>query len=361
MRRADHSIAGKLGLAAAIALVAVGCSPAAPRYVAWPAPTPPAARSTHAAAGRAAPVLPRGDTEPASVRVHAPFRDNQCTSCHLSEKGGGPLLAHAERVCSGCHVDDVQRARFHRPAGRSCLSCHSPHVSMARGRLAGDEARICQRCHELRAPRVAKAHQGHPVERVRCSRCHDPHGWPEQGPALQARTHKPMSLCTNCHVPPGDGPPLALHRAEREACRRCHPEARLLEQGAREHAPVASGCTTCHDPHSSNREHLLTAAEQELCGRCHGREVAWGTGPSGHAPVATGKCHACHSPHASARPHLLVAAAPDLCTSCHRTMHATRGPAAENGGDRCLACHDPHGSGRRGLLRATPAVVARTR
>ncbi len=334
-------------LAALLAAVC-SCSPAVKRRV-WPRNPPP----IHAArTDDSVPVLPhRGEAVPRVV-VHAPFRDNRCNVCHVEERGGGMLLDSADKLCRSCHAAAVARAKVH-PIGRSCLECHARHVSMAEGLLAGTQARICGRCHDADSRAFLDAHQGYPVGRGRCTRCHDPHGHDGERP-LRAEVHRPASRCTNCHVANTEDEPLALIRSERETCGRCHPGTDPDSDAPWEHAPFGAGCSDCHEPHASDRKHLLVTDEKTLCLGCHPELARKLAGATAHAPAQKGSCHVCHTPHGSADPELLAANAPDLCLACHVRWHET--PAAaqaprDPSQARCLYCHDPHGSGHRGLLR----------
>jgi len=346
----------RVAIGAAVAATALLAAACAPSHVAWPRTPPPERLPAFAREEPQAQPLPPRPAGPGRVVVHAPFADGRCRVCHVAPQGGGMLLSAADRLCAGCHADDVRRARPH-PATRSCLGCHAPHVSMVEGRIAGREELLCLRCHAAQEGRLARAHQGYPVEGARCTRCHDPHGRNADG-GLRTHVHRPTGRCTNCHVASSEPDPLALIRSERETCGRCHPGADPTREATWEHAPFGAGCTACHEPHASDRPHLLAAPERAVCGGCHPEVAAGVAGRKAHAPAASGKCHACHSPHGAERKLLLVSDVPALCSSCHREWHGgdSRAPAGEEN-DRCLYCHDPHGSGRDGLLRRMRRVA----
>jgi predicted CXXCH cytochrome family protein len=349
-RGAEHGARAIAATAIAAACALAGCGP---KIVAWPR-TPPPARPAPAADLDLQPLVARALER--AVVVHPPFRDGRCHACHVAARGGGMLLASADRLCEGCHAGDVGRARPHAGA-RSCLGCHSRHVSMAPGRLAGPEERMCRRCHDVEARKTARAHQGYPVGGSRCTRCHDPHGRRADG-GLRAHAHRPARRCSNCHAGPAAGEPLALIRTERETCGRCHPQADPTREAAYEHAPFGAGCTACHEPHASDRPRLLADAERPLCVGCHADVGARLASARPHAPAAAGSCHACHSPHGADRRTLLVADAPGLCTGCHARWHEGNARAPAGADARCLYCHDPHGSGKAGLLRRDRRVAA---
>ncbi|HSN13698.1 MAG TPA: cytochrome c3 family protein [Anaeromyxobacteraceae bacterium] len=335
--------------------VSLGACAPRPARVVWPRTPPPIVRlASQRAASEEMPVLPERNEEGPRVVVHEPFRDGQCGSCHANGKGGGVLLVSADRLCEKCHREIAARRRAHAPAAGSCLECHARHVSMTEGLLAAQsEAKLCARCHDPGSRKLARAHQGYPVDRSRCTRCHDPHGGAGEG-SLLARLHKPASRCSSCHVAATEKEPLALLHSERETCGRCHPDADPNREAAYEHAPFGAGCSSCHSPHGSDRPHLLRKAQKDLCLGCHDEMGETLARPFAHSPAAAGRCTACHSPHGADRRGLLVASAPALCIGCHARWHETSGAVrapARDSEAKCLYCHDPHGSGRPAMLR----------
>lgn len=228
----------------------------------------------------------------------------------------GPLSApHAtlegNRNCLKCHEAGKG------VSARLCLDCHAAladRVAAGRGAHAGEEYRVCERCHS--------EHNGREFELVRftggeAAFDHARAGWPLVGKHARA-------ACRDCHRPERVGPGLAAREPGKDL--------------ARTFLGLATDCASCHqDPHGGT----LRAS----CGACHGQE-SWKGAPgfdhsktrypldAAHARVA---CLDCHRQGEPAAKTLVFAqfqgrALPG-CAECHADPHRGR-----LGAD-CAACH----------------------
>ncbi|HSM92572.1 MAG TPA: cytochrome c3 family protein [Anaeromyxobacteraceae bacterium] len=293
--------------------------------------------------------------------VHGAVLDDEgcgrCHEVHPAPAEAPPLVDPEPRLCNACHGERP----FMRPhAGDRevlCTRCHAAHASDEPALLRAAPGKVCGECHSDLRPK----HGGYPVERARCTGCHELHGG--GGKLLPARVHEVASDCTNCHAPPASPQPFATARAVPALCFDCHPDVEKGIAAKRSpHAPARSGaCTACHSPHASPQEALLRAPATELCGGCHAPVLAASRRATPHRPAADGRCGACHRAHGADQPKLLTRPVDGLCASCHP---ATAGWAERKSVHapvqlgECTACHDPHG-GVKGLLKGDAVALCK--
>ena len=185
--------------------------------------------------------------------VHAVVRENKCDSCHVRH-GLVPTRAmkrEGNDLCLTCHPKDklgLNKAHVHTAVNSgNCILCHDPHASQFDHLLKADPAELCYLCHDkanyqkkvvhkilqtngcpachtthsadepnllvkeekalclgchaATAPEFTKAHEGYPVDRVSCSKCHDPHS-SAQPRLLKTSVHAPVQAaqCDGCHA-----------------------------------------------------------------------------------------------------------------------------------------------------------------
>jgi predicted CXXCH cytochrome family protein len=203
----------------------------------------------------------------------------------------------------------------------------------------------------------------YPVQKARCTSCHDPHGSDRRG-ILYNTVHPPVAkaLCAQCHEPAGSPTALRTKSPPPQLCRGCHSEkfTAIADKG-RMHRPVADGsCLACHSPHAGKEKGLLKAGMVTVCGTCHADTIRrQNLSPTKHEPVADGKCTVCHDPHSSDGP--LALASPqivDLCGKCHDWLKHSSHPMGDKFADprnpnlrlQCLSCHRSHGTEYKHLI-----------
>ncbi len=138
-------------------------------------------------------------------------------------------------------------------------------------------------------------------------------------------------ICSNCHVPAGDGehPPAPIDIGDAsEICGRCHSGAHAPtydEWLASPHNNIEVGCVDCHTPHNNG---LVLGSVNETCGDCHPNtlvdEVHMGVDESGEQM----DCVDCHMArqvdesgvHVIATGHTMFID-PSICAECHGNVH----------------------------------------
>lgn len=214
--------------------------------------------------------------------VHAVADD--CTNCHASKSGGGPLSDKTNGLCLSCHTLE-------------------------------DEA-------------LSKAHLGATkIEKTLCWSCHDPHASNNPKLIRDQGGHSPFAdkMCEMCHEPAKDGKAVVKDPLP-SACMDCHSDSFSEAQKPKAHA---SFCVECHDPHVSPRRAHLRGPLRQVCGECHDAPEKGHFGYQNHPTGLDGPsrrvprlkafdCAACHVPHGSALPSNLKVPKKDLCRTCHR-------------------------------------------
>jgi predicted CXXCH cytochrome family protein len=163
---------------------------------------------------------------------------SDCTQCHEGITGGFHDATHAKLMATDEKGKNI-----------GCESCHGPgSVHSKKGGAAGTiinptkNPETCYQCHLDKRGEFALPH-AHPMGKVSCSDCHDPH----KGDAVV-----------------GGGTKLA---SANETCLKCHDAQR--GPFVFEHEALRESCTTCHNPHGTVNDKMLKARNQTLCLQCH--------------------------------------------------------------------------------------------
>lgn len=295
--------------------------------------------------------------------VHQPVRDGACTGCHDAHASDNEslLLQSKTELCASCHQSIAASAgkkHPHDPVAKGCGTCHDAHASTTAARLLrAPEPKLCLSCHAADAS-LTRAHAGYPVAATTCTGCHDPHGSARKG-MLHETVHPPVAakMCSQCHVDPRPGKPVALKQEGIALCKECH-SVRVAEMmnKPRVHWALAddTSCLHCHAAHASRAPKLVPARLDSVCSSCHPDTIArQRRSPTKHAPVRDGNCTACHDPHSSENVLMLKdASASESCTKCHDWQrHAShpigaqvKDPRNRNLTIGCLSCHRAHGT-----------------
>lgn len=117
-------------------------------------------------------------------RLHKPFAQHKCVSCHNGPGSKNPLGLKAKGVatCLSCHPstgEDFKKINSHVNEGVFCVSCHTPHASDQSHLKKAKEVKICFSCHQDTKEDIKdkKNDHKHPlVKEGKCSPCHRPHG-----------------------------------------------------------------------------------------------------------------------------------------------------------------------------------------
>jgi predicted CXXCH cytochrome family protein len=235
--------------------------------------------------------------------------------------------------CVACHLDCDQLS----PADRE----NPPEYY-----LKAKEPELCLECHASSGPDLSPAHDNQPLEKSKCTGCHEPHS--SDIPKLLLKfSHGPYAarLCSACHPEPVDGKVGLTEASVDSLCYNCHANFKEEMEGAGSRHKLLSesdrSCMECHDPHAANQEYDLKKPAQELCVSCHDeppKQTAQGdavllradgtdlqylrlNSKHVHEP-ARKSCLICHDAHASQFPKELRVSMHDLCMDCH-------GPNAE--------------------------------
>ena len=197
----------------------------------------------------------------------------QCMDCHERLVMNFKRTVHAKFFVKG-----------YERQGEGCEWCHGPgslHMEDTENpckRRKGTH-RDCFRCHAEKAGEFSlQYHHPVPEGRMKCSDCHDVHGFAGTKTSLRG----PSEACLRCHKDQ-KGPFAYVHEALRE------------------------GCTSCHNPHASVVKKLLSAQPDTVCLKCHVDARYQGSdiriGKRYHVGFAIGageRCIDCHrAPHGS--------------------------------------------------------------
>jgi predicted CXXCH cytochrome family protein len=189
------------------------------------------------------------------ARLHEPFADGDCTTCHVDSDAGEPfaLVDSQGELCGACHEQAVQEARSapfpHVSAGGgNCTDCHNPHT--------GDDQSLLRR-----------------ETQALCLECHDP-GGASSGHSGRFVTHADLE-CSTCHAPHGASEPLMFVVNSVELCGTCHSHEHGIRhplgedtRDPRTGAPMT--CLSCHGIHDAPYDMYLHGSEErDLCLGCH--------------------------------------------------------------------------------------------
>ena len=241
-----------------------------------------------------------------------------------------------------------------------CVACHLDcnQLSPAQQKeppeyyLKAKEPALCMECHASLGKDLSKAHDNQPLDKSRCSSCHDPHS-SDTPKILVKYSHGPYAarLCSDCHPAPENGEVVLVAPNVDSLCYKCHSNFKAEIAGTKSQHKMLSesdrSCMECHNPHAANREYVLKKPAQELCLNCHvepsGKAVLSSQNPSEpsqdgvdpskqlggnkaqylklsakyvHEP-ARKSCLICHDAHASDFPKELRVSVSELCMGCH--------------------------------------------
>ncbi len=295
-----------------------------------------------------------------SDKLHKPFADRSCPTCHRSGFGL-TMTARPPELCYACH----DKAKFARKVLHTafsegkCIGCHDPHVGKEAKLLRASGPRLCVSCHEAIARRMAMKTKHFPTEDG-CLNCHDAHG--SDYPA--ELNDKVPDLCLNCH----DGTDEALRKKHLNAdmkkirCTICHDPHGSSEphlwNSTVVHPPFAEqACEFCHD---GDYKKLINEGTKELCYTCHTdiQELVTQSKVK-HPAFEIAECTDCHTPHASLQQKLVKYPGGKVCTDCHNDKAPEEGEKAHGVINLlgCRACHEPHGGPRKNMLRIEGAAL----
>jgi predicted CXXCH cytochrome family protein len=267
----------------------------------------------------------------------------------LDKKFVHPAL---DEGCAVCHIDCSQ------------IPPEADAESIPEHFLKVKQPDLCLECHVELHPDLEEAHDDQPLDKSRCSGCHDAHASniPKR---LYEISHGPYAarLCSDCHADPLDGTVRLEALTVNALCYECHSDFSMrIDSAKSSHKLLAESdrsCMDCHDPHAARQEFVLTQPVYELCIGCHEGKpqeasaseppesppqesvpvmpsLEEGMRPKGiqdlsadngqqyidlsreyvHEPVRK-SCTLCHDAHASEFTAELRAPVYDLCMECH--------------------------------------------
>ncbi len=274
-------------------------------------------------------------------------------ACSASAQAAGPFPESV--IKEGCSKYQDPKSieplkKYKEPAlDKGCVACHldCDQLSPANQKqppdfyLKAKEPDLCLECHATSGKNISPAHDNQPLEKSKCTACHDPHS-SDTPKILLKFSHGPYAarLCSSCHPVSADGK-VGLTAANVDSlCYNCHTnfKAEMADTGSRHKLLSQSNrsCMECHDPHAANQEFDLKKPVQELCVSCHDEPpkqpaqadskimTLAGTDTQylklsskyTHEP-AKKSCLICHDAHASQFPKELRVSMRDLCMDCH--------------------------------------------
>lgn len=291
---------------------------------------------------------------------HLPVEEGDCTSCHDPHfsKNKHLLIAKQGDLCFTCHEPEsiFPGDGKHGPAKqKQCLKCHYPHGSDNEWLLVENKKKICITCHskDLKDPRVIKAHRSYPVSGADCVSCHNPHASDKKN-LTRKNEHEPFKNCTTCHNPPDSKNPLGIRKAGAKVCFDCHKGIDRDFMKINTHIANGMFCTNCHNPHVSDKSSLKKGNLTRICLACH-TDSKWRMENKKtkyqHPEVKKGKCTACHDPHGSNFRLFFPDKEIAVCTTCHKRHAKFSHPVGDETVDprsrrdiTCITCHDLMGS-----------------
>jgi hypothetical protein len=253
--------------------------------------------------------------------------DRKCNSCHQDVHKG---LLPGE--CSSCHTSEQWKdvSAFRHTATKfpligkheqvACAKCHtSMHATPAAVNFATALFEDCTPCH-------ASPHRTKFPDSERCSSCHSPQGWEQQGQKAFDHNRTGFKLtgkhvtvkCEGCHKAKSGSPGTQLK--PRRDCADCHAD----KHNGEFLAPYKNNCATCHsdrgftpstftlERHNETRFRLDGSHLSLPCRQCHVR-----TGDKGMVfRFASLRCETCHRDVHKGK---FTRAAASACTDCHTT------------------------------------------
>jgi predicted CXXCH cytochrome family protein len=161
-----------------------------------------------------------------------------CSECHDSINSAFHDATHAKLITSGESGKNI-----------GCESCHGPGSIHSKAGGGTDNIvnpsknpSTCFQCHADKRGEFALPNS-HPMGKVTCTDCHDPH----KGDAVMGGGTSRTSANDTC---------LSCHEAQRGPF-------------VFEHEALRDNCTTCHNPHGTVNDKMLKSRNQTLCLQCH--------------------------------------------------------------------------------------------
>ncbi|MBI5240461.1 MAG: sigma 54-interacting transcriptional regulator [Elusimicrobia bacterium] len=268
--------------------------------------------------------------------AHSPAKEGACAKCHADPKDPKKLVLDYKALCFSCHKDreeDLKKASVHSPyRDMDCSTCHVPHVSDQPHLLSADPKELCAQCHAAADEPMRKAHHGIAEFSGLCTGCHSPHASANAKLLWEGSQHVPFKSrsCEMCHEAAGKDGKAKLKEMPEKSCFVCHSDFRKLGESPVVHAPFqGGGCGDCHNPHLSPRPSLMKGKTADICLSCHDASLKDAHPVARHPTSRAGKsdprrkdkpfdCASCHDPHAGKLPKLTRDDPMVLCEECHQ-------------------------------------------
>jgi predicted CXXCH cytochrome family protein len=277
------------------------------------------------------------DKNPTNITglIHAPdARD--CLKCHDPHKSDNSALLlkpmsgdQTQNLCLTCHDIGVHVAKGgsrHPALDSGCDTCHiihktgDPHQREFAYHMTKDAPALCMDCHDLKDPKLVKAHHGQPFETADCIQCHDPRT-SDSPHLMQTFQHNPFKSeeCDDCHAPAKNGKVVLTQKDVKSTCGMCHEEqAKQIANAKVKHPGAQEDCTVCHNPHAGQSPGFLQPGPVSACLTCHPERTEDFKKKHVHQPASDLGCATCHEPHGGDNAHLLrKAKVNELCLECH--------------------------------------------
>lgn len=213
-----------------------------------------------------------------------------------------------------------------------CTACHLDHGDEERLVLAAEGNDLCADCHDFGDQEFLSAHKSLTGEKARCIACHDPHR-STLVKLLRPGRHRPLYFgrCDSCHT----YGKAYVQPTVKDLCLSCHDREEYSRPYG--HKPVVEGkCLTCHDPHGSSLPSLLLKPYSEdrwssepgegyeICLQCHKADTFKARGEAETTGFRSGDVNI-HRIHIEGRRNT-GRTAPDrglTCRNCHE-VHSSR-------------------------------------
>lgn len=213
--------------------------------------------------------------------LHDPLKDANCRSCHEPHESAFRALLKMPlaETCTECHTDIKAFKRVRNKhvvllKESSCSACHNPHYSREPNLLDKQESELCLSCHgrddnkrrkglrNIKKEIAQKRYLHGPIQKGRCSPCHDPHG----------SNYYRMLFSSY-----PDGFYAPYKKGLYDFCLKCHEENMLRFRDTSVYTKFRNGklnlhyvhvvkerkgrtCRTCHASHASNNPKLIDDA-----------------------------------------------------------------------------------------------------
>lgn len=265
---------------------------------------------------------------------HRPMTAAECQSCHRRMPEPPPVTMHeiAEDAadlgfCSFCHSQfgghaPVAALEPTPAVARQAGDCSACHFEEGEKIWPDDHARrssaTCMVCHETEFMTVP----GVPHRIAGWEECSFCHGEQRLTPLVGAHEDEVQNKCLDCHTsvlePPDTHEKMYALSEEGEGCTSCHGENDLASVPASHEGRAAALCTLCHHP-GLDEPPLIPheLSRQEPCGSCHGPDLQVEL-PASHDTRTEEMCETCHVEWPDGVPEIPHSRDNrDNCTDCH--------------------------------------------